>query len=236
MEQVRCARRNGKGYGCQNWFPIEFRTQHGKPVQILRCPDCRRKGSERQRQDNTKAVAKKWRATPNGRTYTKRANHSDRQRATSSKYEKSKKGKASKKKQNAKPINNLRKRLCKLTKVDYTSTTLRRLTGVTHATVVARLDATFESWMTWDNHGKHRPRAPPKTKWQIGHIIPCAQYDSSLLEDMQNCFNLNNLFAQDAKENLELGTKLPSAQALIRVRDLWPWAWADTLPAGVVWE
>ena len=99
-------------------------------------------------------MAKEWRATENGREYTKRANHSDRQRATSSKYDKSDKGKAAKKRQNDKPLNNIRKRLYKLTKNSkYESDTLRKLNGITNEAFCARLQSTFKPWMTWDNHG-----------------------------------------------------------------------------------
>ena len=226
IEFVLCSRRNGKGSGCQNVFPVEFRLQHGKPVQIKRCPTCRSKASAAVKKETTKAVAKKWRGTKKGREYTKRANHSDRQRATSSKYEKSDKGKAANKRQNDKPLNNIRKRLYKLTKNSkYESDTLRKLNGITNEAFCTRLQSTFKPWMTWDNHGKHTPGAAYGTMWQIGHIIPCDQYNPNNEVDMKNCFDLTNLFAQDARENLELCAKLPSSDVLYSMKSVWPVGW-----------
>ena len=111
------------------------------------------------------------------------------------------------------------------------SKTLRKVTWMTSQQLNARLKSTFDtSWMTWENHGKHEAGAAPHTKWQIGHIIPCSAYDHSNDGDLKRCFALENLMAQDARENLLLGTKLPSVSVLLELRHLWPAAWGGVLP------
>jgi uncharacterized protein YbaR (Trm112 family) len=233
MEWTRCSRRNVKGYGCHNVFAPEYRTLKGKQVRILRCPECRQKDADRKKGDLAKATQALWLTTKKGRALQKRVNASERQIATSKKYMGTAKGKAVRKRENAKLINNLRKRLYKITKdSDYESGTLRKLTSIqSNAELCERLKATFDrSWMTWENHGLHKRGMPPRTKWQIGHIIPCSRYDAANPIDMKHCFDLENLFAQDARENLELQTKLPSIDVLMQLRHVWPVSWEGVLP------
>ena len=105
MEQVRCSRRNVKGYGCQNRFVPEFRKLKGEWVPILRCPDCRRKHSVQMKKPKSKLVRKEWNQTPKGRAREQRANESDVGVANIARYRGSAKGKATKKQWNAQLIN-----------------------------------------------------------------------------------------------------------------------------------
>ena len=77
--------------------------------------------------------------------------------------------------------------------------------------------------MTWENHGMHQRDG--KRRWNIGHRIACAHYDENDPEDLARCFHFDNLFAQEAFENVSLGTKLPDRSVLDELRSVWPCAW-----------
>ena len=38
--------------------------------------------------------------------------------------------------------------------------------------------------MTWENHGKI---------WEIDHILPCASFDLTILEEQKKCFHYTNM-------------------------------------------
>ena len=97
---------------------------------------------------------------------------------------------------------------------------------------MAHFESTFEPWMTRSNHGRHEKDAPYKAKWNIGHRFPKAIYDSRVDEDVNKCFHRDNLYAQCAKENVELQQRLNmSDRQLLALRHLWPAAARNSLSA-----
>lgn len=69
------------------------------------------------------------------------------------------------------------------------------------------LEKQFESWMTWDNHGKYNPNIQT---WQIDHIIPQSLllYASMDDENFQKCWALDNLQPLKAIDNIKKGNKI----------------------------
>ena len=47
------------------------------------------------------------------------------------------------------------------------------------------LESKFDSSMSWENYGRKG--------WHIDHIIPCAKFDLSKLEEQEKCFHYTNL-------------------------------------------
>jgi hypothetical protein len=191
--------------------------QKGQRVQITRCPDCRSKHSAQQRKETTKVVAKQWRSSANGKSYIKR--------------------------QNSKTISKIKHTLKEIVKrrgrwnpqrrkVDH----LRESTAIPSGPALIRhLESTFDqSWMSWINYGMYDGvQIEYKKRWNIGHIIPCEQYNPDLVEDLKKCFSLKNIFAQDARENCELHSQLPTPETLMTIQELWPARWQGQLPGGV---
>lgn len=75
------------------------------------------------------------------------------------------------------------------------------------------LEKQFESWMTWENHGKYDPKVwddnnPTTWTWQIDHIIPQSDllYDSVFDTNFQKCWALSNLRPLSAKQNIVEGS------------------------------
>jgi hypothetical protein len=71
------------------------------------------------------------------------------------------------------------------------------------------LENQFESWMTWENHGKYNTKTwnnndPTTWTWQLDHIIPQSDlpYTSMEEENFQKCWSLNNLRPLSAKQNI----------------------------------
>jgi len=60
------------------------------------------------------------------------------------------------------------------------------------------IESQFEDWMTWENHGE----------WEIDHIIPCASYDLTKLEEQKKCFNYKNLRPLIKKDNRTKGSRI----------------------------
>jgi hypothetical protein len=149
-------------------------------------------------------------------------------------------GKASKKrndkKQNKKPVSKLRQCLYgALREAGVQSRTLKEVgTLSTNKAVQKHLESTFDrSWMTWDNHGALSHTDGYKQVWHIGHRIPCAVYSLNDLDDARKCFDKRNLFAQDAKENLELGDTLAlTDRELLKLKPVWP---SEALIKGLDW-
>lgn len=76
------------------------------------------------------------------------------------------------------------------------------------------LEAQFEPWMNWNNHGKYNLKTWDENDsstwtWQIDHIIPQSDlpYDSMDNEGFRKCWALDNLRPLSAKQNLEDGTR-----------------------------
>lgn len=60
------------------------------------------------------------------------------------------------------------------------------------------LEVQFDDKMTWQNYGK----------WHIDHIIPCASFDLSDIEQQKKCFHYTNLQPLWAIDNIRKGAKL----------------------------
>lgn len=76
------------------------------------------------------------------------------------------------------------------------------------------LENLFESWMTWENHGKYNVKTwddndSSTWTWQIDHIIPQADLPYTSMEDenFKKCWALENLRPLSAKQNILDGAK-----------------------------
>jgi hypothetical protein len=56
------------------------------------------------------------------------------------------------------------------------------------------LESHFKTGMTWENHGKFG--------WHIDHIIPCASFDLTDLEQQKKCFHYTNFQPLWWRENI----------------------------------
>jgi hypothetical protein len=74
------------------------------------------------------------------------------------------------------------------------------LIGCTIPELRRHLSKQFKPGMSWDNYGE----------WHIDHIIPCACFNLSFLNQQKECFNYKNLRPMWAVENLRKGAKLDS--------------------------
>lgn len=70
------------------------------------------------------------------------------------------------------------------------------------------LQAQFEPWMTWDNHGKYEKNSwndndSSTWKWQLDHIIPHSLFHYTSMKDREfkECWSLENLRPLNAKQN-----------------------------------
>ena len=71
------------------------------------------------------------------------------------------------------------------------------------------IEARFEPWMTWNNHGNYNAKTwndhdPTTWTWQIDHIIPHAAFKYTSMEDQafKDCWALTNLRPYSAKQNI----------------------------------
>jgi hypothetical protein len=94
----------------------------------------------------------------------------------------------------------------------------------------AHFESQFQSWMTWENHGKASKDGVKK--WNVGHKIARALYDANNEEDVRRCWSKKNLFPQDANENVALHTKLPAEDVLNQMKECWPVGWGGVVPGG----
>lgn len=75
------------------------------------------------------------------------------------------------------------------------------------------LEGQFESWMTWDNHGRYDVKTwndndQNTWTWQIDHIIPHSKFHYTSMENQEfkDCWALSNLRPYSAKQNVIDGT------------------------------
>ena len=161
-------------------------------------------------------------ATPEGF-----AKHAARTR----KYCQSEKGKATIRKQNRKPMQKLLKLLNAMSKGKDTQSLVRLGCFESNEHVRAHFESTMDkTWMTWQNAGRHRVGNGYRVAWQFGHKLPRSIFDQFNRNDCRKCFMPMNLFAQDAKENVELGDKLVYSDIeLLALRPCWPDAAKNSL-------
>ena len=80
------------------------------------------------------------------------------------------------------------------------------LIGCTVDFLMEHLESLFGAGMTWDNYGAYRRGGP--MKWQIDHIIPCAAFNLTDLEQQKECFHWTNCQPLWADENIRKGKRL----------------------------
>lgn len=68
------------------------------------------------------------------------------------------------------------------------------------------LESKFLDGMSWENHGQYRHGGP--MTWHIDHIVPCAAFDLTDLEQQKKCFYYTNLQPLWAIDNLSKGDSI----------------------------
>ena len=215
----QCTRKGGKGGPCPNTFPASDPRKQ--------CPDCREYFRQHYQKHKASRLAsmKKW--------YSKPEVHS-RRMTNQQVYRKSEHGNKSMQKSNRKPIVRL-------------GITLHKMVSGTHPHPVSlvslgcfqdnddargHMESTFEPWMNFANQGPYRVGDAYHTKWNIGHRLPKAIFDSLNCDDLAKCFDRRNLYAQCARENVEYSNKLVlSDDELEGLRSLWPAKAMNNMPA-----
>ena len=93
-------------------------------------------------------------------------------------------------------LDSLRSRMLQALKGKNKSASTIKLLGCTPDELRKHLEAQFEPWMTWENHGL----------WDIDHIKACARFDLTYPEQQRACFNWSNLQPMEHIENIKKGT------------------------------
>lgn len=75
-----------------------------------------------------------------------------------------------------------------------------RIVGKDHEELKIYLESLFKIGMSWENYGKHG--------WHVDHIKPCASFDLTKGEAVEECFHYSNLQPLWAKENWKKGFKI----------------------------
>lgn len=75
-----------------------------------------------------------------------------------------------------------------------------KILGCTVAEARQHIEAQFESWMTWENHGLHG--------WHIDHIKPLAAFDLSDPAQVAEAFHYTNLRPLHWRANMQKGARL----------------------------
>jgi len=69
------------------------------------------------------------------------------------------------------------------------------------------ISAKFTGGMSWDNYGK----------WHLDHIIPCAHFDLTDIDQRRICFHYTNIQPMSAAENIRKGKTLPKPHQSIMI-------------------
>ncbi len=77
----------------------------------------------------------------------------------------------------------------------------KQLLGCDSVTLREYIESLFTEGMAWDNHGFHG--------WHIDHIVPCAAFDLTNIEDQKKCFHYTNLKPVWGIENIKKSDLLP---------------------------
>jgi hypothetical protein len=89
-------------------------------------------------------------------------------------------------------------RIRKVLKTKNKSKTTFELIGCTPAYLKEHIEKQFKHGMSWSNHGE----------WHIDHIIPCASFDLTKIEEQKKCFHYSNLQPLWKHENLSKADKI----------------------------
>jgi len=225
----QCSKRKGT-WRCANCFPADDPRKT--------CPHHRKKSLNFAKSSKSKARSTRWKAK-NKKQLAEyaaeyRTAHKKQIAESAAAYKRSATGRVSKKKDSARLISLLSKSMRKMVRdtPNAGATPLSRGLFASDADAQAHFRSTFAPWMTSENHGAHRRGAPYKTKWQVGHLLPKAIFDPSLIADVDKCFSRRNLIAQDARENQEQRDSLALSDAqLLALQPLWPAAASGELGA-----
>jgi hypothetical protein len=95
---------------------------------------------------------------------------------------------------------NCRRRLCKAVNGICMSETTKELLGCDIKALRHHLESKFRDGMSWGNYGQFG--------WHIDHIIPCAEFDLTKIEQRKMCFHYTNLQPLWAKDNHAKSDKL----------------------------
>lgn len=76
----------------------------------------------------------------------------------------------------------------------------KELVGCDMATLIKHLESLFLDGMNWDNYGLKG--------WHVDHIIPCASFDFTDIEQQKKCFHYTNLQPLWWHDNLKKSSKL----------------------------
>lgn len=88
----------------------------------------------------------------------------------------------------------LRSRVLNSIKKEHKKSSALELLGCTIEQCRMYLESKFLEGMNWDNHGLYG--------WHIDHIIPCASFDLTDIEEQKKCFHYTNLQPLWARDNL----------------------------------
>jgi hypothetical protein len=75
---------------------------------------------------------------------------------------------------------------------------LVELIGCTIPELAAHLEHKFQPGMTWNNYGR----------WHIDHILPCASFDLTEMQEQRKCFHFSNLQPLWAIDNIRKSAKI----------------------------
>jgi len=209
--------------GCKKQLSVDCRFKT--------CDHCRKYKKQWRKKPENKQKAREYERSPKGRAKTKRYVATTKGAAVmargKAKYEASDYGKAKLKERNARKncqlMNRIATKICLMVNGSRTSskTVNVRTMWKSSQEIKDHLESTFDqSWMNWSNYGTHRKGGP--RRWRIGHRIPQCAYDPNIKEDVINCWKPENIFAQDAFENISLGDLLPDLEVLESLRGIWP--------------
>ena len=240
----RCSKRKGS-WQCANRFPADDPcktcSHHRKKSNDFAKSSKGKVINKRSKSKHKKEIAKsdakyksknKKQLAESGAEY--RTAHKKQIAKSKAEYDRTPAGRASQKRTNARLISRLRHSMFKMVRGTPSdgATPLSRGLFVSDADAQAHFRSTFAPWMTSENHGAHRRGAPYRTKWQVGHLLPKAIFDPSLIADVDHCFSRRNLIAQDARENQEQRDSLALSDAqLLALQPLWPAAASGELGA-----
>jgi len=103
---------------------------------------------------------------------------------------------------NFKILCNLRSRLCNALRGNSKLARTIQLLGCSLEFLKQHLQKQFKSGMNWKNYGNGWNGKGLK-EWHIDHIVPCALFDLSKINEQRKCFHYTNLQPLWAEENLK---------------------------------
>ena len=91
----------------------------------------------------------------------------------------------------------------------FKQTSTFKLLGCSYEELKKHLESLFLLGMSWDNYGGTTRHS--NESWHIDHIIPCASFDLSDIEQQKKCFHYTNLQPLWGLDNLKKGRVILSA-------------------------